>query len=84
MIIRVVTTSTPRGRRCLYEHPAVAEVAVIGVPHPELGQEVGAAIKLNRVPPLAPTSCEISSKGSSPLTSIPATSTLRRASEGRR
>jgi long-chain acyl-CoA synthetase len=30
----------------LYEHPAVREAAVVGVPHPELGEEVGAAIAL--------------------------------------
>ncbi len=28
----------------LYEHPAVAEAAVIGVPHETLGEEIGAAI----------------------------------------
>ena len=30
----------------LYEHPDVIEAAVIGIPHPELGEEVGAAITL--------------------------------------
>lgn len=30
----------------LYEHPAVAEVAVVGRPHPELGEEIAAYVVL--------------------------------------
>ncbi|MGP7997542.1 MAG: long-chain-fatty-acid--CoA ligase [Streptosporangiaceae bacterium] len=30
----------------LYEHPAVAEAVVIGIPHPSLGEEIGAAAAL--------------------------------------
>jgi long-chain acyl-CoA synthetase len=30
----------------LYEHPAVAEAAVVGWAHPELGEEIGAAVAL--------------------------------------
>ncbi len=30
----------------LYEHPAVREVAVVGVPHDDLGEEIGAAVVL--------------------------------------
>ncbi len=32
----------------LYEHPGVAEVAVVGIPHDELGEEVGAAVAVKR------------------------------------
>ena len=32
----------------LYEHEAVREAAVLGVPHPELGEEVGAAVALKQ------------------------------------
>jgi long-chain acyl-CoA synthetase len=30
----------------LYEHPAVAEAAVVGIPHASLGEEIGAAVAL--------------------------------------
>jgi long-chain acyl-CoA synthetase len=30
----------------LYEHPAVREAAVLAIPHPQLGEEVGAAVAL--------------------------------------
>jgi len=45
MIIRGGYNVYPREiEEVLYEHPAVAEAAVVGVPHDELGEEVGAAV----------------------------------------
>jgi long-chain acyl-CoA synthetase len=41
----------------LYEHPAVREAAVVGIPHPELGEEVGAAVALK--PNISVTEAEI-------------------------
>jgi long-chain acyl-CoA synthetase len=35
----------------IYEHPAVREAAVVGVPHDDLGEEVGAAIALKEDAP---------------------------------
>ena len=47
MIIRGGYNVYPREiEEVLHEHPAVAEVAVIGIPHPDLGEEVGAAVAL--------------------------------------
>jgi long-chain acyl-CoA synthetase len=47
MIIRGGYNVYPREiEEALYEHPAVAEVAVIGIPDSSLGEEVGAAVAL--------------------------------------
>ena len=47
MIIRGGFNVYPREvEEVLYEHPAVAEVAVVGIPHDDLGEEVGAAVSL--------------------------------------
>jgi long-chain acyl-CoA synthetase len=47
MIIRGGYNVYPREiEEVLYEHPDVREVAVIGVPHASLGEEVGAAVAL--------------------------------------
>jgi long-chain acyl-CoA synthetase len=47
MIIRGGYNLYPREiEEVLYEHPAVLEAAVIGIPHPALGEEVAAAVTL--------------------------------------
>ena len=47
MIIRGGYNVYPREvEEVLYEHPAVREVAVIGIPHDEYGEEVAAAVTL--------------------------------------
>ncbi len=49
MIIRGGYNVYPREiEEVFYEHPAVQEVAVIGVPHEELGEEVAAVVTLKR------------------------------------
>ena len=59
----------------LYEHPAVREAAVVGVPHDELGEEVGAAVALKDGEAVdAPRSCRPSSRSRSPPTSTRARS----------
>jgi long-chain acyl-CoA synthetase len=40
----------------LYEHPAVREAAVVGLAHPELGEEIGAAVALKDGAEIAPES----------------------------
>ena len=47
MIIRGGYNVYPREiEEVLHEHPAVAGAAVVGIPHPQLGEEVGAAVEL--------------------------------------
>jgi long-chain acyl-CoA synthetase len=47
MIIRGGYNVYPREvEEVLYEHPAVREAAVLGIPHPDWGEEVGAAVAL--------------------------------------
>jgi long-chain acyl-CoA synthetase len=47
MVIRGGFNIYPREiEEVLYEHPSVAEAAVIGIPHPELGEEVAAVVAL--------------------------------------
>ncbi len=47
LIIRGGYNVYPREiEEALYEHSAVAEVAVVGIAHPDLGEEVGAAVAL--------------------------------------
>jgi long-chain acyl-CoA synthetase len=49
MIIRGGYNVYPREiEEVLYEHPAVAEAAVIGIPHDSLGEEVGAAVAVKK------------------------------------
>ncbi len=55
MIIRGGYNVYPREiEEVLYEHPAVAEAAVIGIPHDSLGEEVGAAVALKEGTAAAP------------------------------
>jgi long-chain acyl-CoA synthetase len=47
VIIRGGYTVYPREvEEVLYEHPAVRQAAVVGVPHPELGEEIAAVVSL--------------------------------------
>lgn len=38
--------AAPHVEAVLHEHPDVADVAVVGLPHPDLGEEVAAAVRL--------------------------------------
>ena len=54
----------------IYEHPAVREAAVVGVPHDELGEEVGAAVALKEGEQAAPrTRSATTARSRSPPTS---------------
>ncbi|HCT79124.1 MAG TPA: long-chain-fatty-acid--CoA ligase [Micromonosporaceae bacterium] len=55
LIIRGGLNVYPREvEEVLYEHPAVAEAAVVALPHAELGEEIGAAVALKPGHSVAP------------------------------
>jgi long-chain acyl-CoA synthetase len=55
LIIRGGLNVYPREiEEVLYEHPAVAEAAVIGIPDADLGQEIGAAVQLKPAATVTP------------------------------
>ena len=71
MIIRGGFNVYPREiEEVLYEHPAVLEAAVVGIPHPTHGEEVGAAVALRPDADARPrTSCASTSRPGSRPTS---------------
>ena len=76
LIIRGGYNVYPREvEEALYEHEAVAEVAVIGIPHDDLGEEVGAAVALKAGQRRSTRrSCRRSRRSGSRPTSTPAPS----------
>ena len=84
MIIRGGYNVYPREiEEVLHEHPAVAEVAVLGIPHDDLGEEVGAAVVLKPGEAAEPDELRRSPRSGSRPTSTRARVDHRRAAEGR-
>jgi long-chain acyl-CoA synthetase len=58
MIIRGGYNVYPREvEEVLYEHPKIREAAVLGVPHEQWGEEIGAAVVLHEGEELSPEEC---------------------------
>jgi long-chain acyl-CoA synthetase len=58
MIIRGGYNVYPREvEEVLYEHPKIREAAVLGVPHDQWGEEIGAAVVLHEGEELSPEEC---------------------------
>ena len=67
----------------LYEHPAVQEAAVVGVPDEALGEEVGAAVVLSKGESLDADELEGLRQGAGGRLQVPAQGLVRgRAAEG--
>ena len=56
----------------LYEHPAVAEAAVVGIPHDDLGEEVGAAVALKPGATATPEELQALCEGAGRRVQVPA------------